>query len=87
VYNDRYLAKPKPLADTVRMRATGPAAMFRLIVIVKRGSASNLPATWSVYPTLDAAREAGRSLMRNERVAHVMIVRNTVPPVFVEWVG
>ena len=68
-----------PSADT--------AAMFRLVAIVKRGTASNLPPTWSAYPTLDAAREAGRALMHNERVAHVMIVRDTVPPVFVEWVA
>jgi hypothetical protein len=61
--------------------------MFRLVTIVKRGSASNLPPTWSAYPTLDAAREAGQSLMRDERVAHVMIVRDTVPPAFVEWVA
>jgi len=59
--------------------------MFRLIVTVKRGSASNLSPTWTAYPTVDAARAAAASLMRHERVARVMIVRDEVPPVFVEW--
>ena len=59
--------------------------MFKLIAGVKRGSASNLPATWPVYPTLEAARAGATSLMRNERVARVMIVRDEVPPAFVEW--
>ena len=30
--------------------------MFRLIVTVKRGVASDLSATWILYPTLEAAR-------------------------------
>jgi hypothetical protein len=59
--------------------------MFRLIATVKRGSASNLSATWRAYPTLDAARAGARSLMTEERVTRVMIVRNEMPPAFVEW--
>jgi len=59
--------------------------MFRLIATVKRGSASNLSATWPTYPNLDAARAGAKSLMREERVTRVMIVRNEVPLAFVEW--
>ena len=59
--------------------------MFRLIVTVKRGVASDLAATWIPYPTLEAARAAAAVLARDERVAHVMIVRDDVPPHCVEW--
>jgi hypothetical protein len=59
--------------------------MFRLIVSVKRGVASDLAPTWIRYPTLEAARAAAVALARDERVAHVMIVRDDVPPSFVEW--
>jgi hypothetical protein len=59
--------------------------MFRLIATVKRGSASGLSATWSTYPTMDAARVGAKGLLRDERVARVMIVRNEAPPAFVEW--
>jgi hypothetical protein len=59
--------------------------MFRLIATVKRGSASNLPAMWVTHPTLDAARAGARSLLREERVIRVMIVRDEIPLAFVEW--
>lgn len=59
--------------------------MFRLIATVKRGSASNLPGTWQTYPTLDSARAGATSLMREERVTRVMIVRDEMPLAFVEW--
>jgi hypothetical protein len=58
---------------------------FRLIVTVRRGSASNLPGVWERYPTLEEARAAGAALARNERVTRVAVVRNDVPPTFVEW--
>jgi hypothetical protein len=60
--------------------------MFRLIINVKRGIVPDLAEAWVAYPTLDAARSAARSLSRHERVAHVLIVRDEAPPVFVEWV-
>ena len=59
--------------------------MFRLIVGVRRGSACSLPAAVQPYPTLDQARTAAASLLRNERVTRIAIVRNEMPPVFVEW--
>lgn len=59
--------------------------MFRLIVTVKRGTASNLPEAWESYPTLEAARAAAAALSRHERVARIMIVRAGVPPTFIEW--
>ncbi len=60
--------------------------MFRLIATVRRGTACQLPAAWARYPTLEAARAGVAALLREERVQRVTIVRNEVPPTFVEWV-
>jgi hypothetical protein len=65
----------------------GEAARFRLIASVKRGIGSNFDECGKSYPTVDAARIAGQSLSRNERIAHVLIARDDVPPTFVEWVA
>lgn len=59
--------------------------MFRLVVSVRRGSASNLPGAWQRYPTLEEARTAAAALLRHERVTRIAIVRNEAPPAFVEW--
>lgn len=60
--------------------------MFRLVASVKRGIASDFDEVWLRFPTLEAARSAGRALGRRERVGHVLIVEDEVPPHFVEWV-
>jgi hypothetical protein len=60
--------------------------MFKLIPTMRRGSASGLPAAWARYPTLEAARAGVISLFRDERVLRAMVVRNEIPPAFVEWV-
>ena len=65
----------------------GSTTMFRLITTVRRGSASGLAPTWARYPTLEAARAGAALLLRMERVMKVMIVRNEMPPAFVEWAG
>ena len=59
--------------------------MFHLITVVRRGSASSLPATWLRYPDIDAARVAAAALLREDRVQRVMIVRDEPPTGFVEW--
>jgi hypothetical protein len=59
--------------------------MFRLVVSVRRGSASNLAGTWERYPTIELARAAGDRLLRLERVARIAVVDAQVPPAFVEW--
>jgi len=59
--------------------------MFRLITTMRRGSSSNLDAAWARYPTVDAARLGTATLLRDDRILRVMIVRNEVPPAFVEW--
>jgi hypothetical protein len=60
--------------------------MFRLVTTVRRGSASNLEAAWTHYPTIEAARAGAAELFREERVMRVMVVRNTAPGDYVEWI-
>ena len=59
--------------------------MFRLVINVRRGSASGMPGAWQHYATLEEARAAAAVLLRHERVARIAIVRNEAPPAFVEW--
>ena len=61
------------------------SAMFHLSATVKRGSASSFPATWTRYPSVDAARAAAAALLREDRVQRVMIVRDEISGGFVEW--
>ena len=59
--------------------------MFRLIATMRRGTATNFAEAWARYPTVEAARLDTAALLRDDRVLRVMIVRNEVPPAFVEW--
>ena len=59
--------------------------MFRLVTTMKQGTASGLAAAAARYPTVEAARAGAAALFRNDRVMRVMVVRNEVPPAFVEW--
>jgi len=52
---------------------------------MRRGSASDLAAAWARYPTIEAARVGSATLLRDDRIMRVMIVRNEIPPAFVEW--
>ena len=52
---------------------------------MKQGTASDLAAATSRYPTVEAARDGAALLFRNDRVLRVMVVRNEIPPAFVEW--
>jgi hypothetical protein len=62
------------------------ASMFKLISTVRRGSSTGIPAAFAHYPTMAAARLGTVALLRDDRVLRVMIVRNEIPPAFVEWV-
>jgi len=46
-----------------------------------------MPGTWSSYASLDAAREAAREMLRDDRVARVTVVTDTMPARFIEWVN
>lgn len=68
------------------MRASGhDHGMFRFVVSVRRGSASNIPDAWQHYRTIEQARAAAAALLRHERVTRIAIVRDEAPPAFVEW--
>jgi hypothetical protein len=60
--------------------------MFKLIATMKRGSSTGIAAAWAPYETVAAARLGTAALFRDDRILRVMIVRNEVPPAFVEWV-
>jgi hypothetical protein len=60
--------------------------MFRLVVTVRRGTASGLPGSWERYGTIEEARDAGAQLLRHERVTRIAITRDEFPSGFVEWV-
>ena len=59
--------------------------MFKLITTLRRGSSTNFAPAWARYPTIEAARLGTVTLLHDERVLRVMIVRNEIPPAFVEW--
>ena len=59
--------------------------VFKLIATMRRGTSTDLAAAWARYPTLEAARVGTTTLLRDDRVLRVMIVRNEIPPAFVEW--
>jgi hypothetical protein len=59
--------------------------MFKLIATMRRGTGTDLAAAWARYPTLEAARLGTTTLLRDDRILRVMIVRNEIPPAFVEW--
>jgi hypothetical protein len=60
--------------------------MFKLIATMRRGTAAAIPEAWARYETIEAARIGTATLLRDDRVLRAMIVRNEVPPAFVEWV-
>ena len=68
------------------VRRIAGASMFRLIVTTRRGSASGMPQAWAPYAAIETARAGAAELLRDDRVVRVMVVRNEVPPAFVEWV-
>ena len=59
--------------------------MFKLITTMRRGSSTDIAAAWARYPTIESARLGTETLLRDDRVLRVMVVRNEIPPAFVEW--
>jgi hypothetical protein len=59
--------------------------MFKLIATMRRGSASGMPQAWARYAVIETARAGAAELIRDDRVLRVMVVRNEIPPTFVEW--
>jgi hypothetical protein len=61
------------------------SSMFKLVTTMRRGSSSGMPQAWARYASVEAARLGAAELLREDRVLRVMVVRNDIPQVFVEW--
>ena len=59
---------------------------LRVRAIMKQGTASSLPQTWTPVATLEEARDAVKTMYHNDRVMRAFIVTDEAPPRFVEWV-
>jgi len=58
---------------------------FRLRPIMKQGTASSIPETWTRYATVEDARVGAKLMYQNDRVLRVMLVLDSVGS-FVEWI-
>ena len=58
---------------------------FRLRPVMKQGTASGIPETWTHYPSIEDARAGAKLMYQNDRVLRVMAVTDSVGS-FVEWI-
>ena len=58
---------------------------FRLRPIMKQGTASSIPESWTHYQSMEDARSGARGMYHNDRVLRVMLVVDSAGS-FVEWV-
>ena len=54
--------------------------MFKLIPTMRRGGSSNMPQAWARYATMADAHLGIATLLKDDRIVRVMIVRNEIPP-------
>jgi hypothetical protein len=59
---------------------------FRLLPIVKQGTAASMPETWTHYSSIEQARTSARLMYHYDRVQRVMVVSDNVAGSFVEWI-
>jgi hypothetical protein len=57
---------------------------FRLRPIMRQGTASSLPETWTNYASVEEARAGAKLMYHDDRVLRVMLVDRTSS--FVEWI-
>jgi hypothetical protein len=60
------------------------ARSFRLRPIMKQGTASSIPETWTHYASVEDARIGARSMYQNDRVLRVILLDGAGS--FVEWI-
>lgn len=81
---------PPPHEEVIVKASTGdardPHPGYRIQGTMRQGTASSLEGTWPSYLTIEEAREAARKMLRDDRVLHLTVVEDTLPPRFVEWV-
>jgi hypothetical protein len=58
---------------------------FRLRPIMKQGTASSIPETWTHYPSVEDAHAGAKLMYQNDRVLRVMVVTDSAGS-FVEWI-
>ena len=76
---DQLAAEPPPAAVVAPPR-------FRLRPIMRQGTASSIPETWTSFATRAEATQAIKPMYHDDRVLRVYIVTDEAPPRFVEWV-
>jgi hypothetical protein len=66
--------------------AVDESTEFRLLPIMRQGIGSSIPETWEHFATIDEARQAVKHMYEDDRVLRALIVTDTAPAHFVEWV-
>ena len=77
--------EPEVEATSTSVAVERPST-FRLRPIMRQGTASSIPETWTRFATLVDARQAVKAMYHDDRVLRIFIVTDEVPPHFVEWV-
>lgn len=73
------------IAEAAHSRGWVVMASFRLRPIMRQGTASSIPETWTRYPSLESARAGAKQMYRDDRVLRIMVVVDG-PGTFVEWI-
>ena len=58
---------------------------FRLRPIMRQGTASSVPETWTKYASVEEARAGAKHMYHDDRVLRVMLVLDGISS-FVEWI-
>lgn len=58
---------------------------FRLRPIMRQGTASSVPETWTKYASVEEARAGAKHMYHDDRVLRVMLVLDGTSS-FVEWI-
>jgi len=60
---------------------------YRLLAMMRQGTASALPEAWQSYRNVEEARMGAQQMLHNHRVLRVAIIEDRIPLRFVEWIG
>jgi hypothetical protein len=61
------------------------ARAFRLRPIMRQGTASSIPETWTKYRSVEDARAGAKQMYHDDRVLRVMLVTDGTGS-FVDWI-
>jgi hypothetical protein len=64
---------------------TCPLQLFRLRPIMRQGTASSIPETWTKYASVEEARAGAKGMYHDDRVLRVMVVLEGTGS-FVDWI-